>query len=215
MLPRLGAVLLVTAVFAGAVFLVKGDTILRRAAQARAEIARATNLDHPDFASDTGARVLMGVLAIQAFKHHPVIGVGAGGYQPWAREQFRAAGLDPDVAPIHKHSHSAPLHIAATTGLIGVLLAGLVGAIALKGGFAELGPPGPTTGMGSYAAGPAFALLGLLLAGLFDPVQLNAQTGAVMAALMGLCLVSRPTKDPHQSAESRDASPPRERRTKA
>ena len=64
--------------------------------------------------------------------------------------------------------------------------------MALFGGFTELGPEGETTGMGSYAAGPAFALLGLLLAGLFDPVQLNAQTAALMATLMGLCLVSRP-----------------------
>jgi hypothetical protein len=81
-----------------------------------------------------------------------------------------------------------------------LLLAGAAAVIALGGGFRELGPPGPTSGLGSYAAGPAFALLGLLLAGLFDPVHLNAQTGAIMAALMALCLVSRPTKGPFAQA---------------
>ncbi len=192
MLARLGMVLVVTAAIVGAVFLVKGETIMRRASQARAEIARATNLEHPDFDSDMGGRVLMGALAIEAFKHHPIAGVGAGGYRTWAREQFRAAGMDPDVARIHEHPQSAPLHIAATTGIVGLLLAGAVAVIALRGAFRELGPPGPVSGMGSYAAGPGFALLGLLLAGMFDPVQLNAQTGAVMAVLMAMCLVSRP-----------------------
>jgi O-antigen ligase len=197
-LAHLGVVALVTAAIIGAVFLVSGDTIRGRARQGWDEVRRATNLENPDFFSDTGARVFMAALAIHAVKTHPIGGVGAGGYREWCRAQIRAAGHNPDDAPIHAHPHDAPLHIAATTGLIGLFLSALIAAVALYGGFTELGPPGPKTGLGSYAAAPAFGLLGLFLAGLFDPVHLNAQTGAVMATLMAMCLVSR-----HTHAEAR------------
>ena len=200
MLARLFVVLVATGAIVGAVFLLRGDAILRRAAEAREDIVKATDMDHPDFRSDTGARILMAQLAIQAVREHPIGGVGAGGYRSWCRAWIKSRGFNPNDAVIHQHPHSSPLQIGATTGLIGLLLAGAAAVIALGGGFRELGPPGPTGGLGSYAAGPAFALLGLLLAGLFDPVHLNAQTGAIMAALMALCLVSRPTKDPFAQA---------------
>jgi O-antigen ligase len=136
----------------------------------------------------------MAWLAIEAVKERPLEGVGAGGYRAWTHACVVRRGWDPGDVPGHNHFHSAPLHNAATTGLIGLLLASLAAGVALYGGMTGLGPEGEVSGVGSYAAGPAFALLGLLLAGLFDPVQLNAQTAAMMATLMGLCLVSRPSR---------------------
>jgi O-antigen ligase len=202
MLARLAIVLAVTALIVGAVVWLKGDAIRRRTEAARQEIARAIDPEHPDIHSDTGARVLMAQLAVQAVKERPLRGVGAGGYRTWSRAWLAARAIDPDGAPIHQHAHSTPLHIAATTGLIGLALGALVVAISLYGGFTELGPRATA----SYAAGPAFALIGLLMAGLFDPVELNSQTAAVMSALMGLCLVSRPQGAPPQRSEARNAS---------
>jgi hypothetical protein len=71
------------------------------------------------------------------------------------------------------------------------VLAALVAAVALRGAFSQLGPRGPTSGLGSYAAGPGFAIIGLLMVGMFDPVQLNAQTGALLATLFALSLCPR------------------------
>ena len=69
-----------------------------------------------------------------------------------------------------------------------LFLAGVVIALALRGAVSELRPGD----IGSYAAGPAFAIAGLMLAGVFDPVHLNSQTGALLFTLMALCLESRP-----------------------
>lgn len=161
-------------------------TITQRFDEGRREVAAA--LKQGDYASDTGKRILMWKAAAQAVEAHPIRGVGAGGYQKWSLEHVRVNGEPPPPDAIHAHAHSAPLHIAATTGLLGLALAGVVIALALRGAVSELGPGE----IGSYAAGPAFAIAGLMLAGLFDPVHLNAQTGALLFTLMALCLESRP-----------------------
>jgi len=191
LLATLAMVLVLAAAVGGAVYLVAGDSIARRVSHARQDMVRA--LEHNDFDTDTGARILMAAFANQAVREHPLRGVGAGGYQAWTLAQIKAR--DPSIVdpPIHAHPHNTILHIASTTGLIGLLLAGGVMACAIRGAFRHLGPPGPTSGLGSYAAGPGFALIGLMLAGLFDPVHLNAQTSAMLFTLMALCLYSRPT----------------------
>jgi O-antigen ligase len=104
-------------------------------------------------------------------------------------EYVRNEGLDPAQVRIHAHAHNALLHIAATTGTVGVLLAIAIVLVSLRGAFSELGPSGSS----GYAAGPGFALLGLLLVSAFDPVHLNAQTGALLGTLMAMSLVSRPS----------------------
>lgn len=38
-----------------------------------------------------------------------------------------------------------------------------------------------------YRLGPAWALMGLLLAGLFDSVHINSQTSMLLWALVGMC----------------------------
>jgi O-antigen ligase len=182
---------MVIAAAAAVVFLELGavllkDTIVARYNQGRAEVAAA--LDRGDYSSDTGKRLLMWQAAAEAIKARPLTGVGAGGYRPWSLEHVRVNDRPLPPEAIHVHAHSAPLHITATTGLPGLALAGIVVALALYGAFAGLRPEE----LGTYAAGPGFAIMGLMLAGLFDPVHLNAQTGAFLATLMALCLLSRP-----------------------
>jgi O-antigen ligase len=153
-IARLGLVALITVAMGGIVYLAAGPTIRARATQAWDEIRRATNLENPDFGSDTGARVFMAAMAIQAIKKNPITGTGTGGYREWCRAEIRAAGHNPDDAPIHAHAHSTALHIGATTGLVGLALTGLILLVALYGGLTELGPPGERRGLGSYASTP-------------------------------------------------------------
>ena len=62
------------------------------------------------------------------------------------------------------------------------VLAALGAATAVRGAFAQPDAPG------GYDLGPGFALIGLFLAGLFDPVHLNAQTGAILGGTAGSIL---------------------------
>lgn len=170
----------------------------RRVQLAREEIAGA--LERHDYASDTGARVIMNYEALRAFVSRPVGGVGAGGFHAWASADLKMLGQPEGRAAIHAHAHSAPLHIAATTGSVGLLIGGFIVIVALVGaaeGFGGGGPLAYARGSlselkwGTYDAGPLFAIVGLLLAGLFDPVQLNAQTAAMLATVFAMGLVGR------------------------
>ncbi|MBL9030398.1 MAG: O-antigen ligase family protein [Phycisphaerae bacterium] len=193
---------LAAVVVAGLVWLLAGSAIGRRVEQARTDLAAAAR---GEYRTDTGARLLMWTWAIREASARPLTGVGAGGFRAWARAHAADYGEDAASQPLHTHAHSAPLQIAATTGLVGVVLAGLVMGIAVRGGLRELGPAGDEGGreaggwwgarggIGSYAAGPGFALIGMALAGLFDPIHQTTITGAWLAILMGLCLVGRPT----------------------
>ncbi len=154
-----------------------GPAVLRRFELARTEIRDA--VEHGNYASDTGARIAMARWAALAYAAHPIVGVGAGGYQAWVRSQQADT---PEPTPVHAHAHNSALHIAATTGTIGLALA--LGALALALRNAAIwGRRGPTP----YEAGPLFALIGLVLVSPFDPVHLNAQTSAFLATLLVLC----------------------------
>lgn len=192
MLAGLLAAWVALVVVGGALWIVKGDSITRRVDAAKVEIDAA--IRRGDYSTDTGARVQMAIHALRAIRAHPIRGIGAGGFRSWMSDQVRADGQAPAPSRLHAHAHNAPLQIAATTGMIGLLLAGIVAAVALRGAFSQLGPPGPCSGLGSYAAGPGFAIIGLLLVGMFDPVQLNAQTAAFLSTLMALSLCPRPVE---------------------
>jgi hypothetical protein len=107
--------------------------------------------------------------------------------------------------PIHPHAHNAALHVAATTGIVGLMLGGGVIALALIGGVRK-NPVASAPGSEEPARrwwegwdggmGPVFGIAGLMLAGLFDPVHLNTQTGALLAAFLAMCTVSRPVERP-------------------
>lgn len=198
--PALALVVLVfSAGIAGWIFV--GDSMLRRIDEARSEVTRVSAGDYETY---TGARILMAEWAATAAVEHPM-GVGAGGYATWTQEQLRLRGRDHLIPHVHSHAHNAFLHIAATLGIVGLAFALLIVGLALVGAFGHLGP----AGLGSYAAGPGFALLGLLLVSPFDVVHMNSQTSALLGTLCALCLISRPklpTKSPSVPA---DVSPAR------
>jgi O-antigen ligase len=170
----------------GSAWLLVGDSIGRRVSLARQEISGA--IEEKQFTSDTGARLLMWWWALEAMGEHPVIGVGAGGYRAWVESHLVEQGIDPAERSTHDHAHSTPLHIGATSGVIGLAIGALLLATAMRGALEGL----DRAFLGSYDAGPAFAIVGLMLAGLFDPVHINAQTAALLITLFALCQYPRP-----------------------
>lgn len=152
-----------------------GDGLRDRFDRGVDEVARA--IEHQDYASDTGARIAMWQQASRGFAHAPVFGLGSGGYGPWASADAEARGIE---ASIHTHAHGLVPHLLATHGLVGsALFGGFV--------FASLRAAARTR---SHLA---LALVGLLLAGLFDTVQVNMQTAALAAALIGLSPARAPS----------------------
>jgi O-antigen ligase len=170
-----------------------GDSVARRVALARAEIAAA--VEKQDYASDTGARIGMAIWSGQLFREHPFIGVGAGGFRPAVHGMLAAQGTPAESVSVHDHAHNGLLHIAATTGLLGLLPALTLIALSLRGSIrawrasAAFDLPGVDRTYTSIAlAAPLGALLGLLLVSAFDPVHLNAQSAALLATILALAM---------------------------
>eukprot|EP00913_Durusdinium_trenchii_P005841 g5453.t1 len=173
-------------------WLVAGNQVQSRFSEAREELTRASEGDYDTF---TGARLMMGRWGVDAFRREPIAGVGLGGYAASVRAQLETEGQDPDAQPVHDHAHNTLIQIGATTGIVGVLLALGVLVISLTSGFRVA----PGERFASYDSGPAFALVGLSLAGGFDVIHLNSQTGALLGVLIVLCAGARPalrTGDP-------------------
>lgn len=201
---------------AGAVMGPWGGGLARRFDAARADLDRA--IEHKDFNTDTGARLLMAWKGIEATREHPLIGVGTGGYKHWCFEDLRRQGIDPAQRSIHAHAHNAYIHIASSFGLPALLVALAALAAAIVGGLSrgvrggesgerrggerdlesgrESGEDAPPRwlNLGTYDAGPAFAIMGLMLVAMFDPIITNMQTCALLCALMGLCVMPRVDK---------------------
>jgi O-antigen ligase len=174
----LRAALLVLAL-AAAVWLTLGPRLAARIDEGRREIARA--LQQHDYTTSTGGRLIMWRWAAQAAGSAPLTGVGTGGYKAWVNHQQLDRGLDPASQRVLDHAHGSYAHIAATQGLIGLTLFLAAGAAAFA---AALRGPAPTLG-------PAFALAGLALAALTDSIHINAQSAALTAAVLTLCLFSQ------------------------
>ncbi|MFM9995345.1 MAG: O-antigen ligase family protein [Phycisphaerales bacterium] len=180
-----------------------GAGVSRRIDEARGEVSRAWS--GGDYSTFTGQRILMAKLAIAATAENPVRGVGAGGYRVWTTQRRRAApvGESPQaLARPFPHAHNSLLHAAATSGIAGAILSALVMLVALRGALAreQLAP----AGLGSYAAGPGFALLGLALVSAFDTLYVNAQTAALLGILFSMSLLPPP-----RLPGTAPASPPR------
>ncbi len=172
---------LILAAAVGVVWLGAGKQISRRYENAREEVRKV--IEHRDYTTWIGARVLMAKFAWMELRTDPLRGVGAGGFKTWAD-----AHRDPnEPGYIYPHAHNTYLHIAATTGVVGLGLYLAVMGMGLYGAFKGMG-----TKMGTYAAGPGFALIGLLLVGMTDVIELNAQTAALSCVLLGLCMRPRP-----------------------
>lgn len=171
-------VLVVVSIPAG--YFVLGDEIASRVDEAEREIRGA--LESEDYATSTGARINMWIWGARAFADNPVLGVGTGGYKAWVQKQQIEEGIDPEKHPIASHAHGMYVHLGATHGIVGLILASLVG-------IAYLCAASPRTNEGdTYQAGLFMGIVGLLLAGLFDTVYINAQTCAVLCLFVALSL---------------------------
>lgn len=156
------------------------EPIMSRVHNARDEITRA--FEEKEYTTSTGTRIIMYWWAVEAFAEHPFAGVGAGGYHAWIDRHLIEQGIDPARRRVLDHAHCAILHVAATSGTVGLLIAGAFIVFALRGAFAYVG----REQLGTYLAGPGFALIGLLFISVFDSVHVNTQSAALLGALLGL-----------------------------
>lgn len=185
-----------------------GQSVKDRALVAKREITAALQ---GDFSSFTGGRVLMAREAAALTVEHPLLGVGIGGFEHEARARLEAIEPGSTHAKhkdrIHAHAHNALLHIAATSGVFGVMLALAIAAVAFRG--AADGRWLATDGSGiTYQIAPLGALIALSWVSLFDTVQVNSQTAAMLSTLFALCALNPPTKrtDPGDMDLSRSSS---------
>lgn len=202
MLRAAGALLAVLAVGATISWLTIGGQLAARYHAGRQEITAA--IEHKQFQSDTGARILMAWWACEALAEHPISGVGLGGFEAWSRAHVLEQGIDPATRNYHAHAHNAILQAGATLGVPGLLLALTLVALALTGAAHRQpgdGPPGD-------AEGPLFALLGLLLVSPFDSIQVNSQTCALLTVLLLFAMQTRPTppRPPVEHDQATDGS---------
>jgi len=176
---------------AGLVLAIAGGAWLGFSARGRetvSEVRRA--LVERDLQTWTGARVQFARWAGQMWSEHPLIGHGPGSYEHWVRRHVPPE----DVHHVAPQAHNLLLHIGATLGLLGVLIAAWIGVSALIGGFAGL--PRRPEGWEAYDAGPGWALVGMLLCSPFDVLYVNSPPGALLSVLLALCLCKRPAERP-------------------
>jgi O-antigen ligase len=174
-----------------------GPAVARRAADARRDLAAA--VEREDYSGYTATRLFLWQQAARAVAHHPLGGVGVGGFRGWIAPAV--AELPVDRRPrSHAHAHSTPLHMAATTGLVGLALFTAFVVVCLRGSLArDAGAPRDPT-----AAAAGAGMVGLLLAGLFDPVHVNAQTAALLYTLAAFTLTPRPSPPPPRTRPRTD-----------
>ena len=125
----------------------------------------------------------------------PLVGHGAGSYEPWVRATLAKDSIDPASVRIAPQAHNTLLHAWATLGLPGPLLLGSILLVAACGGVVvarETVPVGHDWA-GTYGIGPSSALLGIALVSCFDTIYVNVQPAAFTSALLALCLPLVPT----------------------
>ena len=133
---------------------------LRQRVEAGVNDVRAA-LESGNYTTDTGARIAMWEWAYAAWRCHPVVGVGAGGYRAWVHHQAQMhhmaqeptvvgeAGAAAETAEtpcphrgpitgggsrVHAHAHGLWPQVAATTGTIGVaIMLWLLGSAIVSG----------------------------------------------------------------------------------
>lgn len=159
----------------------------RRIREGVREVAGAVGQNN--YATFTGARIKFVHWAWDQFKANPLTGVGMGGYQTTIRNEVAGRPSPTKTIPVQAHNTFA--HAAATLGLPGLLIALTIAALALRGGFAGLAGR-----HGTYDAGPAWALVGVLFTTPFDAIYVNSPPSALLAVLLALCLWNRPRVAP-------------------
>jgi O-antigen ligase len=165
-----------------------GHIITLRVESAAREIRSA--IERRDYSSDTGARIRFAMWAVQMIREKPFAGHGVGSYEYWIRSQEGDAGANTRVAP---QAHNTLLHGWATMGLPGAaLLLGLAG-VGIAGGLraaretAQI-DPSLHDWMGTYCAGPPWALVGITLMSAVETIHVNIQPAAFASALLCLCV---------------------------
>jgi putative inorganic carbon (HCO3(-)) transporter len=113
-----------------AVIVVAGTLLLARPAD-----APALPLVQPPLADATSGRGKLIREGIQIAVHHPVEGVGVGGFRRAYADRIGLAGPSPRVA-----SHTTPVTVAAETGVVGLLLLAWLALAALQVFFRRPGP---------------------------------------------------------------------------
>jgi O-antigen ligase len=83
----------------------------------------------------TGGRSTLVSKGVKVAVHHPVVGVGVGGFRHAYGQLLHLRGKDPKAAA----SHTTPITVAAETGLPGLLLLGWLVVAALAVAFRHLG----------------------------------------------------------------------------
>ena len=168
-----------TVALAGAVGLA-WPVVEPRVSNAADEITRAVR--DGDYATATGARILMKELALDVWLDRPLLGAGTGAYDAAASEAGRERGLGEDVIVdhVHAHAHDAGMHLLASNGLEGLGLgAGLLGA----GLWTCWGERRRRAGFGH---GPGLALIGLVLVTPFDVLHVSAHAASITGVVLGL-----------------------------
>jgi len=132
------------------------------------------------YTRDVGHRLACWAAAWEAFEQEPIGGVGAGGFLESARHSSYAKSLSSA-----EHAHSLFMHTLATNGAVGfaAMLVAMLGAL-VRAWRSPWDHP--------FAAGVFFALLGWLLCGLFDSVQLSGQMLGVCVLLVTVTLPRPP-----------------------
>lgn len=181
-----------------------GHSLRQRLDAGIAEVRGA--LSTGDYSTDTGMRLAMWRWALIEARTHPLLGVGVGGFRPWAAQhpngQTTADAPRAERAPLpqpHAHAHSWPLHVLATTGIVGAaIMLALIMASMYSGLRAEPSPaaaqhPGIWRGLASaYSLAPPLGIAGLAFAGAFDSITVNQQTACLLFFLIAMCVPSVP-----------------------
>lgn len=198
-----GATLIAMASLAIGTYVLAGDAVARRVGEARAQVASA--LRDGDYDSDNGLRILMARWAWEAFTQHPIVGVGTGDYREWVTrhaDPAHAGALARFTREGHGHAHNALLHTAATGGLVGVTLLTAWLGLGLAAAFRSI----RSADRGTYAAGPAYALLGMILLTPFEVFHASAHTAAVLCFMLALCPAWRPERRSMAPTHARQVS---------
>ena len=162
----------------GLAWVIIPDVFESRINETKGEIHEMLNGQYDSY---SGIRVQMAQTAIDEIIEHPLVGVGAGGYQQWSIDH------NPESA-VHAHAHNSVLQIWSTLGVVGVLLwTALIFAI-LRGAWLSLDRELD----GLWGLSPMVAFVGLLLASISDSIQINTQSAAVLGALAALSPAYRP-----------------------
>lgn len=158
--------------------------IASRFDEARTAVAAA--IDEQDYDSDTGTRILMKIVAVDAFASAPIHGLGAGGFIDAWRRELEGSGS----TRIHGHAHDTPLHLLATQGAVGfAMLATGAGWILIRAWRRS------ETGLD---AAPRLALVGVLLCAPFDALTASTHSAAISGLLLALAWRPPPVNSSRQ-----------------